>query len=322
MSHEVESMMFLGETPWHGIGKEIQENNAYDIESCIKAAGLDWEVKLRQCAAYIAEESQFLNVPAFATTRCRSNGDHDVLGIVGERYEILQNIDAFKIFQPFLDTRMVRLNTAGSLFNGAKIWVLCEIMTEPLRITETDIVRKFLLLSSGHDGKTTVRFGYCPIRVVCNNTLVLAHENNLSKLIRARHTKNILTNLENIRDTINLINHDFDATLEQYQRLLRTDVNRSDVERYISIVLGIEDKELSTRQYNINQRILSHFYSSPGNEEKSVRGTAWCAYNALTYYFTHEYGRSPESRLDSLWLGSNNDLNRKALTVALIELTK
>lgn len=323
MSHEVENMMWLKNIPWHGLGTEIQENDAYSIEACIEASGLNWEVKLRQCKAFIEEESDYLSVPGFATTRTSSDGSIQVLGLVGERYEILQNRDAFKIFQPFLDSKLVRLNTAGSLFNGQRIWVLVEIMGEALKITETDIVRKFLLLSSSHTGKEAVRFGFCPIRVVCANTMSMAHESNLSKLIRARHTKNILTNLENIRSTINLINQDFEATLEQYKKLLTVDVNSKDVERYIKRVFDIDnDESTSTRKHNILQRIISYFYSSPGNESKDVRGTMWCALNAVTYYLTHHYGRSQESRIESLWFGQNVDLNKKALKIAMDEFMK
>lgn len=318
MSHEVESMMYVGQEPWHHLGHKIEENDAYSIEACIKAAGLDWEVSLRPCSAFLEEEMDYINVPGCnATTRKRPDGSHQILGVVGDRYTPIQNVDAFELFQPFLDLKSVRLHAAGSLFEGCKIWILAEIMSEPLCITETDIVRKFLLLSHGHDGKSVVRFGFTPTRVVCWNTLCMAHESNLSKIIRMRHTKNVMENLKNVREIIDLINQDFKATEEQYKRLLRTEISQVDVEKYIKRVLNIDDKDLSTRSYNILQKIKSFFYMSPGNEEKGVRGTLYAAYNAITYYLSHIYGRNAENRLDANWFGVNTETNKRALQIAL-----
>jgi phage/plasmid-like protein (TIGR03299 family) len=320
MSHEIETMMWLGQIPWHGLGVEIQPDDAFSIEKCIEASGLGWSVELKQCFVEktIEEEteSDLIPVPAYATMR-----GNKVLGIVGERFTVLQNHDAFKVFQPFLDNKLVRLNTAGSLFGGEKVWILAEILGEPLRITNNDIVRKFILLSHGHNGKECVRFGFTPVRVVCNNTLCMAKNNELSKLIRLKHTKNVLENIENIRETIDLINQEFKATADQYNRLLNTDISQQDVEIYIKRVFDIstEAKDISTRQYNIIQKIKELFYMSPGNEEKEVRGTLWAAFNSITYYLSHVYGRTQESRLDASWFGKSAETTKRALDIAIDE---
>ena len=88
---------------------------------------------------------------------------------------ILQNRDAFKWFQPFLDAKEAALHTAGSLREGSRIWVLAKLNRDPLVIAPGDEVEKFVLLSHGHDGSLAVRVGFTPIRVVVPNTLALAH---------------------------------------------------------------------------------------------------------------------------------------------------
>ncbi len=317
MSHEIESIFYLGKNlPWHGLGISIQEQDAFDIEKCIEASGLGWEVDLKQCYVDCTsdEETKSIPAPAYATMR-----GEKILGVVGERFTVLQNKEAFKVFQPFLNSKLLRLNTAGSLFGGEKIWILGEILGDPLYITETDIVRKFILLSHGHNGKECVRFGFTPIRVVCANTLAMAKSNELSQLIRLRHTKNILNNLENIRETIDLINQEFKATAEQYQRLLKSDISQQDVEKYIKRVLDIEDKDISTRSYNIIQKIKEFFFMSPGNDAKDVRGTLYAAYNSITYYLSHVYGRNAENRLDANWFGKSAETSKHALDIALTE---
>src|SRR4029077_19321005 len=149
----------------------------------------------------------------------RRTSDSKVLGVVGPRYAPLQNMDAFAWFQPCLDTREAALHTAGSLRGGRRIWVLAKLNRDPLVIAEGDEIEKFVLLSHGHDGSLAVRAGFTPIRVVCQNTLSMAHGSDASKLIRVKHTKDVLQNLANIREIMNLANAEFESTAEQYRRL-------------------------------------------------------------------------------------------------------
>ncbi len=304
----VESMMWLHETPWHHKGIEITESAAYDIDSCIKSAGLDWPVTTKQC--YIEVMNGLKAVDAYATVRTT---DNSILGVVGERYEVLQNIEAFKIFQPFLDQKVARLNTAGSLFEGKKIWILAEILSDPIFIRDNDQVRKFILLSHGHDGKSIVRFGLTPQRVVCANTLAMAHESNLSNLFKARHTKNLQNNLEQIREMIRTINNDYDITIANYKILAQTSFSKDDIDKYVKTVLNIDEEKLSTRSYNIIERVKSYFTHAPGAQGE----TLWDAFNAVTYYLSHDYGNNVENRLSNLWFGKSVETSKYALQVAM-----
>jgi phage/plasmid-like protein (TIGR03299 family) len=156
-----------------------------------------------------------------------------VLGVVGPRYAVLQNDDAFAWFEPFLDAREAALHTAGSLRNGSRIWVLAKLNREPLVVAQGDEVEKYLLLSHSHDGSLAVRIGFTPVRVVCANTLAMAHGADASKLLRVKHTRDVHENLANIRVIINLANAEFQATAEQYRLLARKSINQEDLERYV-----------------------------------------------------------------------------------------
>src|SRR5205823_9488561 len=119
---------------------------------------------------------------------------------------------------------------------------------DPLVIAEGDTVEKYLLLSHGHDGSLAVRCGFTPVRVVCANTLAMAHGSDASKLIRVKHTKDVLENLANIREVMDLANQQFEATAEQYRLLARKSINQADLRRYVRRVLKIEDdRQASTR---------------------------------------------------------------------------
>jgi phage/plasmid-like protein (TIGR03299 family) len=248
----------------------------------------------------------------------RRKSDGRVLGVVGPRYHILQNKDAFAWFTPFLEAREAALHTAGSLRNGSRVWVLAKLNRDPLVIAPGDEVEKFVLLSHGHDGSLAVRVGFSPIRVVCANTLALAHHADASKLIRVRHSKSLHENLANIREVMNLANAEFEASAEQYRLLARRDIAQADLRKYVRRVLKLDDQEqVSTRTSNQIENIVRLFETGRGNDLPSISGSYWAAYNAVSEFLGYERGRSQQSRLDSLWFGEAASMNRHALQVAL-----
>lgn len=312
MSHEVETMMFVGSEgrPWHGIGTDYQ-GDVYDWPSACQKAGLDWEVEL----VPLVTHDTGAKVEHKAVRR---KTDGRTLGVVGPRYTPFQNKDVFQWFAPWLDAKEASLSTAGSLRQGSRIWVLAKINRDPLVIAAGDEVQKYLLLSSGHDGSLAVRAGFCPIRVVCANTLAMAHGSDASRLIRLKHSRSVLENLAAVRETISIANERFEATAEQYRRLVKKTICQADVQKYVHRVLEIEDEsKASTRIKNIAQAMIDLAETGKGNNLPPVRGTLWASFNGITQYLAYNRGTSQESRLDSLWYGSSAALNKKALDVAL-----
>lgn len=310
MAHEIESMAFFGETPWHHLGTPLTEEDLYDWQrACIKS-GLDWEAEL---VPLLTADTQ-TKVDHVAVRRTT---DGRILGTVGPRYTVLQNRNAFKWFQPFLDAKEAALHTAGSLREGSRIWVLAKLNRAPLVIAQGDEVQKFILLSHGHDGSLAVRVGFTPIRVVCANTLALAHNADASKLIRLKHTKDIHENLENIREIMNVANQEFEATAEQYRLLARKSINGADLRRYVKKVLKVEGDKISTRMKNTIEEILGKCEFGKGNDLPSVRGTLWTAYNGFDEWLAYDRGHNQQNRLNSLWFGDSANANRFALETAL-----
>lgn len=316
MAHQIESMFFMGETPWHGLGNRVTE--ALTVEQAIKQAGLDWAVRKEEIQLKIAPD---LYVPGFATVR-EINNKIDVLGVVGPRYTPLQNTEAFNFFNPLVESGLVTLETAGALCDGKKIWVMARINdNSDMAIVGDDMVRKFILLSNSHDGTTAVRCGFTPVRVVCANTLAMAHSNGESQLIRLRHSKSIVANLESLREVMNVANANFEATADQFRQLARKQISRVDLERYVKICLEVNPDakadDISTRKANQIADVISLFESGRGMDMKGVKGTVWAAYNAVTEYLTHNAGNNADSRYNSLWFGNGAVRNQVALTAAI-----
>lgn len=315
MAHEIENMLFVGETPWHKLGRRFMEPPS--LEEAFVAAGLDWRVKTEPVFSGQGEK-----VDALITRR---DSDNSILGVVGPNYVPLQNFEAFEFFRPFIDQKEASIETAGSLRNGKRVWVLAKINRDPMVVKGNDIVDKYVLLSNSHDGTMAVRTGFTPVRCVCQNTLTLAHNSKASKLIRVKHTKNVVENLEAIRDIMNLANSEFEATAEQYRLLASKEISDKDLKKYIKLVFNHQNKiiENNGNLDNINNdRLLSQiiplFEKGRGNDMVDIRGTFWAAYNAVTEHLQYSRGEDAGGRLDSLWFGQGAQLNKKALDTAVI----
>jgi phage/plasmid-like protein (TIGR03299 family) len=309
MPAAVEQMMFVGATPWHGLGNQVDAD--IGVEDAIVAAGLDWEVGLKDLQTVDG-------VPVSHRATYRKT-DGSILGVVGPRYTPLQNKDSFDWFQPFIDAGECGIHTAGSLHSGQKVWVLAQLNRDSSEIVRGDEVSKFILLSNSHDGTTAIRVGYTPIRVVCVNTLAMAHNNKSSQLIRIRHTRSSKNNLEQVRDIMDNINAQFEATAEQFRFLASKNFNQADIRRYVKTMLGIEgtvDGDIKTRTRNIMDEILA-LVEGPKQSATNVRGTWWAAYNGYNEYLNYNKGRTEDNRLDSLWFGANANDNIKALEKAM-----
>jgi phage/plasmid-like protein (TIGR03299 family) len=312
MAHEVEQMMYVGNAPWHNLGQRFV--TAPTLDEAIVAAGLDWKVGLKPLYTangdLIGEE-----VDHQASFR---ESDGRILGVVGPSYHPLQNNEAFKFFEPFIDSGLATIETAGSLRNGQRVFILAKIASDDSVIVKQsdDRVAKYVLLSNSHDGTLAVRVGFTPIRVVCNNTMTLAHSDKASKLIRLRHSSNIVQNLENIREIMNLANSEFEATADSFRFLASKEINSVDLAKYVKIVFGKPGQE--TGGERILGKIIPLFEKGRGNDMAGVKGTYWAAYNAVNEYLQYERGNDDHNRLNSMWFGDSATLNKKALETALV----
>ena len=178
MAHNLEirdgkaSFVAKGEKAWHGLGTYV--NEAMTSEQVVELANLNYEVA--KTPIYInppvndGEESTNVEIPnIYATYRLDTKAP---LGLVSERYEIVQNKDAFLFFDPIIDRGEAIYETAGVLGVGERVFITAKLPEDILVAGEK--VEQYLLITNGHDGKNAVRVGFTPIRVVCNNTLTAA----------------------------------------------------------------------------------------------------------------------------------------------------
>lgn len=273
MPANVETMMYTREKPWHGLGTEVPE--APTSADALRFAGLDWTV--RQEPVY--------NSRGGIISGYKSNvrdTDGNVLGIVGDRYKVVQNTDAFN-FTDDLIGGDVRYETAGSLREGRQIWLLAKM---PERKIAGDDVEPYLCFTNAHDGSSGVKVCMTPIRVVCNNTLNLALS-SAKRIWSMRHTENIRERLNEARDCLFRADEYMKNLAAYADCAAKKRLQDTEIKAILQELFPITDKSSDREKANA-KKCRDEFmicYFAP--DIRQFRGTAWGAINAASDFVTH-----------------------------------
>jgi phage/plasmid-like protein (TIGR03299 family) len=282
----------------------------------LKAAGLDWEVEKRPVPG-ARLDSKGDPIKYQLVRRARDAGEQDILlGLVSPRYEPLQNKNAFEFFNPIVGEGAAIFETAGALGDGERVWVLAKLPGE-IRVVGDDIVNKFLLLSNTHNGNGAVTVKFTPIRVVCQNTLVLALEDG-EKSVKVRHTKRMSERLAEVPELLGIFKSVFESAEESFKALVKTGVDTNRLNQYLESVFPRTDEQRKKNQRPEKWEHVTKLFEEGDPGLIYIRGTLWSAYNAVTRF--EDYRQTTEAgadrRLNRTWFGPGADLKLKALQKA------
>jgi phage/plasmid-like protein (TIGR03299 family) len=273
MSANVETMMYVREKPWHGLGTVVAEAPA--SSDALRFAGLDWKV---------------LQEPVFNSRGGIIKGykanvrdsDASVLGIVGDRYKVVQNADAFS-FTDDLIGGDVRYETAGSLREGKQIWLLAKM---PERRIAGDEVEPYLCFTNSHDGSSGVKVCMTPIRVVCNNTLNLALT-SAKRIWSLRHTENVHERLDEARDCLFRADEYMNCLAEYADSAAGKLLGDYEIKAILNELFPVTEQTTEREKANINKCKDEFWVCYFAPDILKFRGTAWGAINAMSDMVTH-----------------------------------
>ncbi|MDY7107967.1 MAG: DUF932 domain-containing protein [Planctomycetota bacterium] len=323
MAHELHiqngkaSMMYYGDPPWHGLGTRL-DKPATSAEA-IKAANLDWQVTLKPLLAFdeagTAPAKQRL---AVVREDLWGQANCPVFGVVYAGYTPLQNAEAFAFFDSLVGNKTAIYHTAGALGQGERVWILAKLPDE-IRVVGDDIAEKYLLLSTGHDGRTSVQLRFTPVRVVCNNTLSMALQRDAG--VSVAHTPELFRGLRDAKVALGLIQRRYGEIERSFQRLAQVPMTGSRLDDYLRLVFpdprNRDDETQLRHVLEHRQAAARHFAEGPGNDAKDVQGTLWAAYNGVTGYI--DYGRpryTGSRRLRNIWFGQGAKQKVRAHAIA------
>lgn len=275
MPANVESMFYVRETPWHGLGVCVEE--AISSEEALRVSGLDWRVLQEE----IYTDQQECIKGHRANIR---DTDRKVLGVVTERYKVIQNEETFAFTDELLGSG-VRYETAGSLQEGKKVWLLARMPRE--YIISGERISPYLVFSNTHDGSGAVRVAITPIRVVCNNTLNLAL-NTAQRSWSMIHTGDIRGKMQEAKDTLFMAEKYMDELGKEFESLRNKELSDVQVKEYIEMLLPLDENATSMQVKNIKRMredMSARYFKAP--DLMNIGNNAFRFINAVSDFATH-----------------------------------
>lgn len=277
MSANVESMMYVREKPWHGLGTMVTE--APTSADALRLAGLDWTVE--QTPVYTNEGIVIPNYKA----NVRST-DKSVLGIVTDRYKIVQNSEAFEFTDAIVgetENGVVKYETAGSLSGGRKIWLLAKMPTQ--KILDDDM-EPYMCFSNTHDGSGAIRICMTPIRVVCQNTMNLAF-NQAKRQWSTKHMGDMQSKLEEAKLCLQLADQYMNGLAQEAERLANARLYKEQIDEILNEMFPVEEDATERKKNNV-KALKDEFYMCYIQPDiAQYINTAWGAVNAMSDLITH-----------------------------------
>ncbi len=323
MSHELfqNRMAFVSETPWHGLGTSVPP--VVTATQMISAANLDWEVKKKPApgARQIGREKKYDRY-VIERNPVGKETEAATLAVVGGAYEPLQNTDAFKFFEPFIEDKWAKFHTAGALGNGERVWVLAQL-NEQIIVGKDDAIDRFILLSNSHDGSGAVTIRFTPIRVVCQNTLNYAKKGGKG-IISVRHTRHVLDRLEKAqaKGLRRLVDTVFSEAETLFGQMAAREIRVEDVDRYLELLFPRTARQKAHKEQPERWTRIKDILDDEAVTPRETHGTLWALYNAVIrdedYRTTRE--ATADARLERVWFGRGHDLKLTALKVARRQL--
>lgn len=319
MSHNLETMAWRGEVPWHGLGYNVKDG-VVDI----KAAKCDWTVSKRKMF-FEGKDGKHLDANGdFALVR---DTDEFHLSTVGLTWKEVQNADAFGFFEKFTKKGKMVIETAGSLWNGRYVWVLARI-NKAFKIGKNDEIRPYLLLASPHVHGKALLMQYTAIRVVCWNTFCAAIGASLKgdgTGFRVPHSMAFDdTTQEKAEEALGLAIEQTEEFKEVVTLLSKKKMTTKQSDDYFCDILQFDPKKADKKKDGEvkEPRMLPMFRAAlthaPGQELPSALGTLWGSFNAVTATIDHHTGRKDRSvALKNIWMGHQATVKRRALNLAL-----
>ncbi|MCU4328790.1 DUF932 domain-containing protein [Acinetobacter pittii] len=345
MAHQIETMAFVGQTPWHGLGNQLPQNQP--IEVWAQQAGMDWRIESSN-VSYMAKNERGQNIlMPYEEQRVLYRSDtHAPLSVVSQRYQEVQPKEILEFYRDLTEQSGFELETAGVLKGGRKFWALART-GQSAALKSKDVSNGYILLATACDGTLATTAQFTSIRVVCNNTLAIAlrGKNSSTGVVKVPHSTKF--DAEKIKQQLGISVLAWDEHMYEMKQLSQRKVTQQEAAAYFDAVfnntnLSIAEQDESIIQYYRHVAKSQPTYSSKadnksepngramskvmtmfnghgrGAELASAKDTAYGLLCSITEFVDHERRAiSTDHRMDSAWFGAGANIKQRGLEQAL-----
>lgn len=311
--HLVQSMAYVGQEPWHGLGNRLAPNQPLEVWS--RAAGMDWTIEEAE-VRFVAGNKNLGSIHAFPEQKVLYRSDTKApLSVVSARYQVVQPREVLDFYRDLTEFSGFELETAGVLKEGRKLWALART-GQSAALKGRDQVNGYLLLATACDGTLATTAQFCSVRVVCNNTLQIALGDNVGA-VKISHRSQF--DAQAVKRQLGIAVSSWDAFMARTKALSERKVSDSAAEAFLRRVLTYPTANVADREaLAVNERAIKaigQLYAGRGKgaDLASASGTAWGLLNAVTEYVDHHRrARSNDHRIDAAWFGAGATLKQRA----------
>ena len=343
MAHLVETMAYVGQTPWHGLGNQLSQNQP--IEIWAQQAGMDWRIESSD-VSYMAENERGLNIiMPFPEQRVLYRSDtHAPLSVVSQRFQEVQPKEILEFYRDLTEQSGFELETAGVLKGGKKFWALART-GQSTALKGKDVSNSYILLATACDGTLATTAQFTSIRVVCNNTLAIAlkGQNASAGVVKVPHSTKF--DAEKIKQQLGISVRAWDEHMYEMKQLAQRKVTQQEAAAFFDQVFNANSNPVySDNMIRFNRNSSSNFNSfTPNNDNKtepnaramskvmtmfnghgrgaelaSAKDTAYGLLCSITEFCDHERRAiSTDHRMDSAWFGAGANIKQRGLEQAL-----
>lgn len=315
MPDQVETMAFLGQTPWHGLGQRLERGEP--LEAWAKAAGMDWSLRSTSVRFAVQEDGPLVLIRPYDDQKVLYRSDNlKPLSVVGARYQVVQPTDVLEFYRDLINLSGYEMETAGVLKEGRKFWALART-GKATALKGNDLVEGYLLLASSCDGSLSTTATPTTVRVVCSNTLAAA-VNGAQCAVRVPH--NTTFEADQVKRQLGVAVSGWDDFMYRMKSLADRKVTDAEAESFIQGVFAVPQLEDKPRPPGPAMKQVKAMFDGQGRgaELASAKGTAWGLLNAVTEYVDHQRrAKSQDSRLDSAWFGHGAAIKQRAMQEAM-----
>lgn len=294
MAHELEqygdatAFVSAREDAWHKLGTVLTET--FDAETAMKEAYLSgWDVRKSPLYTNDVLETEPLAVPSrFATVRTSPfTGKPEVLGVVGSKYQPIQNEDHVELLNALVSESGSHFETAGSLKGGRQTFITLKL-PNTFEVGGIDTVTPYIAALNSHDGTMAFQFLVTPIRIVCANTQAMALQNAKSRF-SVRHTLNGTKSIiAQARDTLGMTYKYLDTFQIEAERMIQQTLDMDEFKSIVERLYPVKDNDsdLIKTRVTAEHNALMHLFET-SDTMTEIRGTRWSGYQAITEYLDH-----------------------------------
>lgn len=315
MAHLIQQMAYVGATPWHGLGNQLDVDQP--IEVWAKQAGMDWQIREAPVRFMSGSVGGLSAIESFPENKVLYRSDtNSPLSVVSQRYKVVQPGEILEFYRDLTEVSGFELECAGVLKNGRKLWALART-GQSSTLKGNDVTNAYVLLATACDGTLATTAQFTSIRVVCNNTLAVALAGSAGA-VKVKHSTSF--DPLAVKRQLGISVAAWDSFMYRMKGLSERKVMGHEASNFFRRVFS-DPRIISTG--NPNERAMAKVMTlfnghGKGAEMASAKGTAFGLLNAVTFFVDHERrAHSADHRLESAWFGQGAALKDKALELAL-----